>query len=174
MDIQNWPAHHQDMAPPPMPLTPQSVVVDTTRHFPSTHQPSPTSLSSSHGSDHSLESTRVVTAIANGSDIPPLPPPPHQPAGGRNLDPNLGDSPSWNSAMRSTPIPPLDHFYHFQRQVQVQAQSHAQLQPRRASLHSQSLMPPPPRVNSSSGSNHSRSHSHSHSHHFRQEERRIF
>jgi hypothetical protein len=29
MDPQSWPAHRQDMAPPPMPLIPQSAV-DTT------------------------------------------------------------------------------------------------------------------------------------------------
>jgi hypothetical protein len=73
-----WPAHRQDMAPPPMPLTPQSAV-DTTHHLLSTHRRSPTSLSS-HGSDHSLESTMMT---ANGSAPPQA---------ARNLDPNLDPS----------------------------------------------------------------------------------
>ena len=100
-DPQSWPAHRQDMAPPPMPLTHQSAV-DTTHHFLSTHRRSPTSLSS-HGSDHSLKSTMMAT---NGSAPPQV---------ARNLNLNLADSPSWNSA--TTPmripmrIPPLDHFY---------------------------------------------------------------
>jgi len=141
-DPQNWSVHRQDMAPPLMPLTPQSAV-DTTPHFLSTHRRSPTSLSS-HGSDHSLESTMMT---ANGSV-------PQQAA--RSLDPNLADSPSWNSAMTQMQIQPPDHFYHFQQgrvPSQAQGPSRVQVQPQRASLHSQSPIPPL-RTNSRTGTSH--------------------
>jgi hypothetical protein len=137
-DTQNWSAHHQDMAPP-MPLTPQSAV-DTTHHFLSTHRRSPATLSS-RGSDPSLDSTMMT---ANGSAPPQV---------GRSLDPNLGDSPSWNSAMTSMPIHQLDHFYPFQQSRAAAPQPRAQIPHQRASRHSQSPMPPP-RSNSSTGISH--------------------
>jgi len=81
---------------------------------------------------------------ANGSAPPQV---------GRNLDPNLGDSQSWNSAMTSMPTHQLDHFYPFQQSRAAQAQPRGPIQHQRASRHSQSPMPPP-RSNSTSGISH--------------------
>jgi hypothetical protein len=63
-DPQSW---RQDMASPPMPLTPQ-LAVDLTRHFLSTHRRSPTSLSS-HGSNHS--DRERLGSSAGGSESRP-------------------------------------------------------------------------------------------------------